>query len=80
VRLDRGLIGLLLRMSRGSIRPLLGLYGRLETAARQAGIEGDLDLARVRKFGLLELPKDSAADTAESHEEGAETAKLRAAS
>jgi DNA transposition AAA+ family ATPase len=80
VHLDKGLIGVLLRMARGSIRPLLGLYSQLEIAATKAGVDGDLDLARVQKFGLLRLLDGVTATDTGIADEATDNSRLRAVS
>jgi DNA transposition AAA+ family ATPase len=60
VVLDRDLVAACLGASRGSIRPLIEIYRRIETAARDARIEGPLDLERALKCGIWSTPQSSA--------------------
>jgi DNA transposition AAA+ family ATPase len=57
---ERDLVAACLGASRGSIRPLMAIYQRIETAARDAGIDDALDLERAVKCGIWSTPQSSA--------------------
>lgn len=53
VCLERDLVMFCLSGARGSLRPLIGLYGQIERAAKTGGIVGGLNLSRALKLGIV---------------------------
>jgi hypothetical protein len=74
VRLERDLVTFCLAGARGSLRPLIDLYGQIEGAAKAGGIAGDLNLNRALRLGIVtsaaERPETISGASSDSSDRG----------